>query len=69
MWLFPCGKTDQINYSLRRINTVNRIGAMAVNKRPLFGVFFKGAYLPQKTDLVHPLERECNSVQKHVSSY
>ena len=43
---------------------------MAVNKRPLFGVFFfKGMYLPQKLDLVPPFERQRNSVQKHVPSY
>jgi hypothetical protein len=37
---------------------------------PLFRVIFlRGAYLPQKLDLLPPLERERNSVQKHVSSY
>jgi hypothetical protein len=33
------------------------------------GSFFTGAYLPQKTDLLPRLERERNSVQKHVPSY
>jgi hypothetical protein len=32
-------------------------------------LFFTGTYLPQKTDLLSPLERQYNSVQKHVSSY
>jgi hypothetical protein len=37
---------------------------------PLFGFKKKkGVYLPQKMDLLSPLERERNSVQKHVLSY
>jgi hypothetical protein len=37
---------------------------------PLFGViFFTGAYLPQKSDLLPPLERERKPFQKHVPSY
>ena len=42
---------------------------MAVNKRPLLGVLFKGVYLPQKLDLAPPLETRRNSFPKHVSSY
>jgi hypothetical protein len=34
-----------------------------------WGVLFGGAYLPQKMDLLPPLERDRNSVQKHVLSY
>jgi hypothetical protein len=34
-----------------------------------WGRFFTGAYLSQKSDLLPPLERERNSVWKHVSSY
>jgi hypothetical protein len=48
---------------------INRIPAMVPLTAPLFGVFFLGAYLPQKMDLFPPLERERNSVQKHVLSY
>jgi hypothetical protein len=33
------------------------------------GYFFTGAYFPQKLDLLPSLERERNSVQRHVSSY
>ena len=35
----------------------------------ILGSFFKGVYLPQNSDLGPPLERERNSVQKHVPSY
>jgi hypothetical protein len=35
----------------------------------IFGSFFTGAYLPQKLDLLPTLERERNSIQKHVLSY
>jgi hypothetical protein len=37
--------------------------------RHFWGNFYTGAYLPQKMDLLPPLERERNSVQKHMSSY
>jgi hypothetical protein len=37
---------------------------------PLFGVlFFTGAYLPQNSGLLPPLERERKPFQKHVPSY
>jgi hypothetical protein len=34
--------------------------------RHFLGSFFTVVYLPQKTDLAPPLEKERNSVQKHV---
>jgi hypothetical protein len=48
---------------------VNSFHVMAPILAPLFGVLFMGAYLPQKSELSPPLERERNFVQKHVSSY
>jgi hypothetical protein len=36
---------------------------------PLFGVFFRGAYLPQKRDLAPHLDREGIPFQKYVPSY
>jgi hypothetical protein len=42
---------------------------MAVYIRPLFGVLFTGAFLPQKSALSPPIESERNSVQQHVSFY
>jgi hypothetical protein len=40
-----------------------------VNGTPFWGHFFTGAYLHQKSDLLPPLERERNSVERHVPSY
>jgi hypothetical protein len=37
--------------------------------RHFWGSFLMGVYLPQKTDLVFPLESERNSFQGHVSFY
>jgi hypothetical protein len=51
------------------MKAVNRIHAMAVNIQPLFGVLLLRGVSPSKSDLVPPLERECNFVQKHVSFY
>jgi hypothetical protein len=42
---------------------------MALIQGPLFGVRFLGGVSPSKSDLASPIERECNSVQKHVLSY
>jgi hypothetical protein len=33
------------------------------------GSFFTGVYLPQKSDLAPPIERQYKPFQKHVSSY
>jgi hypothetical protein len=35
----------------------------------IWGHFFRGAYLPQKSELSPPLDREGMSVQKYVTSY
>jgi hypothetical protein len=37
--------------------------------RHFWGSFFTGAYLPQKSDLEPPTERQYKPFQKHVSSY
>jgi hypothetical protein len=42
---------------------------MAPILAPLLGVLFTGAYLPQKSDLEPPIERQYKPFQKHVSSY
>jgi hypothetical protein len=42
---------------------------MAVYIRPLFGVLFTGVFLPQKSVLSPPIERQYIFVQRHVSFY
>jgi hypothetical protein len=41
----------------------------AVNGTTFWGHFFKGAYLPQKSEFAPPLDREGMPVQKYVTSY
>jgi hypothetical protein len=39
------------------------------NETLITGSFFRGAYLPQKSELVPPPDREGMPVQKYVPSY
>jgi hypothetical protein len=51
------------------LKAVNSFPVMAPILVPLLGVIFYGGVSPSKKDLVPPLERERNSVQKQVLSY